>query len=139
MEKPNRKHGHNQERFNQPVEDGVITTKSGSHGQDKDVSASSVEVKTVNGVVHLSGIAKSRREADKAVSIARGVTGVTSVRTMYQGSMVRLRGRVIVTRHGTRRRGRGDFPSLREKSITSRGVNQARLLPKCENGRPPVQ
>lgn len=65
---------------NQPVEDSVITTKvKALMVKDKDVSASSVEVKTVNGVVHLSGTAKSRQEADKAVSIARGVTGVTSV------------------------------------------------------------
>jgi hyperosmotically inducible protein len=65
---------------NQPVEDTVITTKvKALMVKDKDVSASSVEVKTVNGVVHLTGTAKSRQEADKAVSIARGVTGVTSV------------------------------------------------------------
>jgi len=65
---------------NQPVEDSVITTKvKALMVKDKDVSASSVEVKTVNGVVYLSGTAKSRQEADKAVSIARGVTGVTSV------------------------------------------------------------
>lgn len=64
----------------QPVEDSVITTKvKALMVKDKDVSASTVEVKTVNGVVHLSGTAKSRQEADKAVSIARGVTGVTSV------------------------------------------------------------
>jgi hyperosmotically inducible protein len=65
---------------NQPVEDSVITTKvKALMVKDKDVSASTVEVKTVNGVVHLTGTAKSRQEADKAVSIARGVTGVTSV------------------------------------------------------------
>jgi hyperosmotically inducible protein len=66
---------------NQPVEDTVITTKvKALMVKDKDVSAANVEVKTVNGVVHLSGAAKSRQEADKAVSIARGVSGVTSVK-----------------------------------------------------------
>jgi hyperosmotically inducible protein len=66
---------------NQPVEDTVITTKvKALMVKDKDVSASTVEVKTVNGVVHLTGTAKSGQEADKAVSIARGVTGVTSVK-----------------------------------------------------------
>ena len=65
----------------QPVEDTVITTKvKALMVEDKDVSAATVEVKTVNGVVHLTGTAKSRQEADKAVSIARGVTGVTSVK-----------------------------------------------------------
>ena len=72
-------------RSDQPVEDTVITTKiKALYVKDKEVSALSIEVKTVNGEVHLSGTAKSRQEADKAVSIARGVTGVKSVKNDIQ-------------------------------------------------------
>ena len=41
--------------------------------------ALNIEVKTVNGVVELGGTAKSKAEADKAVSLARSVQGVKSV------------------------------------------------------------
>jgi hyperosmotically inducible periplasmic protein len=65
----------------QPVSDSVITTKvKALYAKDKDVSFRTVEVKTVNGVVHLSGTAKSKQEADKAVSIARDCEGVKSVK-----------------------------------------------------------
>jgi hyperosmotically inducible protein len=64
-----------------PVSDSVITTKvKALYAKDKDVSFRTVEVKTVNGVVHLSGTAKSKQEADKAVSIARDCEGVKSVK-----------------------------------------------------------
>jgi hyperosmotically inducible protein len=65
----------------QPVADSVITTKvKALYVKDKDVSFRNIEVKTVNGVVHLSGTAKSKQEADKAVSIARDCEGVKSVK-----------------------------------------------------------
>jgi osmotically-inducible protein OsmY len=68
-------------RSDQPVEDTVITTKLKARFiEDKDVSFRTIEVKTVNGVVHLSGTAKSKQEADKAVSMARGIQGVKSVK-----------------------------------------------------------
>ena len=70
-----------QGRSDQPVSDSVITTKvKALYATDKDVSFRTVEVKTVNGVVHLSGTAKSKQEADKAASMARDVEGVKSVR-----------------------------------------------------------
>jgi hyperosmotically inducible periplasmic protein len=70
-----------QGRSDQPVSDSVITTKvKALYATDKDVSFRTVEVKTVNGVVHLSGTAKSKAEADKAASMARDVEGVKSVR-----------------------------------------------------------
>ncbi len=47
--------------------------------ENKQVSASSVHVKTVNGVVELTGSAKSMDEASKAASLARGVEHVKSV------------------------------------------------------------
>ena len=69
-----------QPRSDQPVSDSVITTKvKALYATDKDVSFRTVEVKTVNGVVHLSGTAKSKAEADKAASMARDVEGVKSV------------------------------------------------------------
>ena len=75
----------NKPRSDQPVEDTVITTKvKALYVKDKEVSALNIEVKTVNGEVHLTGTAKSRQEADKAASIARGVTGVTSVKNDIQ-------------------------------------------------------
>lgn len=68
-------------RSDQPVEDSVITTKlKALFVQDKDVSFRTIEVKTVNGVVHLGGTAKSKQESDKAVSMARDIQGVKSVK-----------------------------------------------------------
>ena len=69
------------QRSDQPVSDSVITTKiKALYVKDKDVSFRAIEVKTVNGVVHLGGTAKSRQEADKAESMARNVEGVKSVK-----------------------------------------------------------
>lgn len=68
------------QRSDHPVADSVITTKiKALFVKDKEVSFRNIEVKTVNGAVHLSGIAKSQQESDKAVSMARGVKGVNSV------------------------------------------------------------
>ena len=67
------------------VEDGWITTKIKSDFVvDKLVSATNIHVNTDNGVVHLSGVAKNRDEANRAVQIARGVKGVKSVRNEMQ-------------------------------------------------------
>jgi osmotically-inducible protein OsmY len=67
------------------VEDSWITTKIKSEfALDKTVSATNIHVDTNNGVVRLSGAAKSSEEANKAVSIARSVKGVTSVRNEMQ-------------------------------------------------------
>lgn len=70
------------------VKDSVITTKiKAAMAKDKEVSATHIKVDTdANGVVQLSGTAKSRAEADKAVSIAKGVQGVTSVKDDIQVS-----------------------------------------------------
>ena len=63
------------------LSDSVITTKvKAEFAKDKTVSATHVKVDTdSNGVVTLSGTAKSKAEADKAVSIAKSTKGVTSV------------------------------------------------------------
>lgn len=69
------------ESVKENVGDAAITTKvKAAYAKDKDVSATSIKVDTDNkGVVTLSGTAKSKAEADKAVSLAKGVSGVTSV------------------------------------------------------------
>ena len=62
------------------VSDAVITTKVKAElAKEKDVSATRIHVDTDNGVVKLSGTARSRQEADRAASIAQGTKGVVSV------------------------------------------------------------
>lgn len=62
------------------IDDSAITTKVKSAMiADKEVSAYPINVKTVKGVVHLTGSADTRQEANKAATIARGVAGVKSV------------------------------------------------------------
>jgi hyperosmotically inducible periplasmic protein len=70
------------ESVKENVSDAVITTKiKAEYAKDKDVSAMKIKVDTDDsGLVTLSGNAKSRAEADKAVRIARDTKGVTSVR-----------------------------------------------------------
>jgi osmotically-inducible protein OsmY len=64
------------------VGDAVITTRiKAEFAKDKQVSALNIKVDTDNkGVVTLSGKAKSKAEADKAVKIARDTKGVSSVK-----------------------------------------------------------
>ena len=62
--------------------DTVITTKvKAEFAKDKTVSATNIKVDTdSDGIVQLSGTAKSQAEADKAVVLAKNVKGVTSVK-----------------------------------------------------------
>lgn len=64
------------------VEDSVITAKvKAAFAKDKTVSATDISVETdSNGLVQLSGNAKSRAEADKAVQLTKKVKGVTAVK-----------------------------------------------------------
>jgi osmotically-inducible protein OsmY len=68
------------------VGDAMITAKVKTEfAKDKEVSAMAINVDTDNkGVVTLKGKVKSKTEADKAVSIARNVQGVTSVKSELQ-------------------------------------------------------
>jgi len=67
------------------TEDGWITTKIKSEfAMDNLVRLEAIHVNTDNGVVHLSGVAKSQAEANRAIDIARGVKGVRSVRNEMQ-------------------------------------------------------
>lgn len=63
------------------VKDSMITAKvKAALAKEKDVSALHIKVDTDDkGVVKLSGTAKSQAESDRAVEIATGVEGVTSV------------------------------------------------------------
>ena len=67
------------------VSDTVITTKvKADLAADPGVKAMDVHVETVKGVVMLSGFVPSKAEADKAVQLARGVKGVSEVKSSIQ-------------------------------------------------------
>ena len=70
------------ESIKENVGDAVITTKiKAAYAKDKDVSALKIKVDTDDkGNVTLSGKARTRAEADKAVKIARDTKGVSSVK-----------------------------------------------------------
>jgi hyperosmotically inducible periplasmic protein len=51
---------------------------------DPDVGGLRIDVDTAKGLVTLSGIVKSKAEADKAVAIARKVDGVRDVKSTLQ-------------------------------------------------------
>jgi osmotically-inducible protein OsmY len=68
------------QKVREVTEDTTISTKiKGEFAKDKTVSAMGIHVDTNKGVVTLTGNAKSREEAEKAVSIAKSTSGVTSV------------------------------------------------------------
>src|SRR5919197_6392644 len=73
------------ESAKESMSDSAITTKiKADFATDKQVSAMHIKVDTDKGVVHLSGNAKSKDEADKAASIAKGTKGVVSVKNDIQ-------------------------------------------------------
>ncbi len=63
------------------MKDSAITAKvKAAQANDSTVRATSIKVETDNnGVVTLSGNARSQAEIDRAVELAKGVQGVTSV------------------------------------------------------------
>ena len=65
------------------VSDSVITAKvKAEFAKDKAVSATDIKVDTDSqGSVKLSGTAKSKEEAEKAVMIAKSTKGVTAVKS----------------------------------------------------------
>ena len=70
------------ENVKETVDNTVIAAKiTAKYAKDKDVSALKIKVDMDDkGLVTLSGKAKSKAEADKAVRIARDTKGVSSVR-----------------------------------------------------------
>ena len=73
--------GYAAETFKEAVKDSVITTKiKAEMAKEKGVSAMHIKVDTdANGIVQLTGTAKTKAESDKAVAIAKSTKGVTSV------------------------------------------------------------
>ncbi|WP_317205130.1 BON domain-containing protein [Janthinobacterium sp.] len=64
------------------ITDTVITSKiKADLVKDPDLKAMDVHVETVNGVVTLSGFVPSEMEANKARELARGVSGVSEVKS----------------------------------------------------------
>ena len=63
------------------IDDTVLTTKvKAAVFNEPSLKSSEINVETFKGVVQLSGFVSSRAEIDKAVELARGVKGVTSVK-----------------------------------------------------------
>ncbi|HSH54992.1 MAG TPA: BON domain-containing protein [Methylotenera sp.] len=62
-------------------DDTVITTKvKAAILNESTLKSSEIQVETYKGVVQLSGFVNSQADIDKAVEVARGVKGVTSVK-----------------------------------------------------------
>ncbi|WP_338766208.1 BON domain-containing protein [Massilia sp. METH4] len=67
------------------MSDTMITAKvKADMAADKTVKATDVHVETQKGVVMLSGFVPSKAEADRAVELAKGVQGVTDVKSSIQ-------------------------------------------------------
>jgi osmotically-inducible protein OsmY len=63
------------------VDDATITTRlKAKYAEDPTVGAMAISVETLNGVVQLSGFAKSATEKAQAEKLARDISGVKSVR-----------------------------------------------------------
>ncbi len=64
------------------LNDATITTRvKTALLNDPDINATLIDVTTAAGVVTLSGDVRSKNEADRAVQVAHGVTGVKDVRS----------------------------------------------------------
>ncbi len=63
------------------IDDTVITTKVKAEiFNDDTLKSAEINVETFKGVVQLSGFVGSQNDINRAVALARGVKGVTSVR-----------------------------------------------------------
>lgn len=70
-----------QQTTGQYVDDISITTQvKAKFANDPNVAATSIGVETLNGTVQLTGFAKSQREKERAVALAREVKGVRAIR-----------------------------------------------------------
>lgn len=66
----------------QYVDDATITARvKARFAKDSTVSATSIKVETVKGIVELSGHVSSKAERDQAVALARAVPDVRGVRS----------------------------------------------------------
>ena len=63
------------------VDDSVITSKvKAAILNEPGLNSAEINVETFKGVVQLSGFVMSRADINRAVEVARGVAGVTSVK-----------------------------------------------------------
>lgn len=63
------------------IDDATVTARvKARFAEDTTVSAAAISVETLNGTVQLAGFAKSPGERETAERLARGVSGVKSVR-----------------------------------------------------------
>lgn len=63
------------------IDDSVITTKvKAAVFNEPTLKSAEINVETFKGVVQLSGFVNSNEDIAKAVSVAKGVKGVTSVK-----------------------------------------------------------
>lgn len=70
------------ERTSAAVSDAVITTKVKTDiFREPELKAMAIHVETEKGVVMLSGFVDSKADAEKAVRLAKGVEGVTQVKS----------------------------------------------------------
>lgn len=70
-----------QEGTGEYIDDSVITTKvKAAILNESTLKVAEINVETFKGVVQLSGFVNSMGDIDKAVGIARGVSGVKSVK-----------------------------------------------------------
>lgn len=66
----------------QPGTDTWITTKvKADLLATENVDGTKINVTTINGVVTLAGVLDSQEQVDRAIAVARGIEGVTSVET----------------------------------------------------------
>jgi len=78
-----------QEGTGEYFDDTVITTKvKAAIFNEPSLKSAEINVETFKGTVQLSGFVNSRADINKAVEVARGVGGVTSVK-----NDMRLKGR----------------------------------------------
>ena len=67
------------------IDDATITTRvKTAFINDPVVGALRIDVDTFKGVVTLSGRVKSKEEEQKAIAVARGIRGVTDVKSTLQ-------------------------------------------------------
>ncbi len=70
-----------QEGTGEYIDDTAITTKvKAAILNEPTLKSAEINVETFKGVVQLSGFVKARADIDKAASVARGVSGVKSVK-----------------------------------------------------------
>lgn len=63
------------------IDDSVITAKvKAAFIAEKGIKVTEINVETFKGVVQLSGFVSSRSDANRAIELARAVTGVVSVK-----------------------------------------------------------